>query len=117
MSLFDREGIPDHLLKGRYLEGQSDMDFENDITTLKDYSLIGVGTSKQFEMHRLVQFSTKTWLEIRGELEWWQGRYVEILDKAFTFAKYTASPVRQALFPHVQMLISHRIIGKSAKTG
>ncbi|KAK5412625.1 hypothetical protein LTR06_005595 [Exophiala xenobiotica] len=108
MSLFDREGIPDHLLKGRYLETsrQSGMDFENDITTLRDYSLIGVGTSEQFEMHRLVQFSTKTWLEIRGELEWWQGRYVEILDEAFPSGEYGTWSVCQALFPHVQMLMS-----------
>ncbi|KAK5553028.1 hypothetical protein LTR46_009104 [Exophiala xenobiotica] len=107
MSLFDRESIPDHLLKGRYR--QSDMDFEDDITTLKDYSLIGVGTSEQFEMHRLVQFSMKTWLEIRGKLEWWQGQYVDILDEAFPSGDYETWSVCQALFPHVQMLMSYRI--------
>ncbi|KAK5321235.1 hypothetical protein LTR93_006478 [Exophiala xenobiotica] len=111
MSLFDREGIPDHLLKGRYVETSrhSDMNFENDITTLKDYSLIGVGTSGQFEMHRLVQFSMRTWLELRGELEWWQGRYVDILEEAFPSGIYGTWSVCQALFPHVQMLISYRI--------
>ncbi|KAK5189805.1 hypothetical protein LTR92_010265 [Exophiala xenobiotica] len=106
MSLFDREGIPDHLLKGRYLEGQSDMDFENDIATLRDYSLIGASTSKQFEMHRLVQFSTQTWLKIRDELESWQGRYVDILDAAFPSGTYETWLVCRALFPHVQMLMS-----------
>ncbi|KAK5452887.1 hypothetical protein LTS15_007035 [Exophiala xenobiotica] len=109
MSLFDREGIPDHLLKGRYLEGQSDMDFENDITTLSDYSLIGASTSKQFEMHRLVQFSTQTWLKIRDELESWQGRYVDILHAAFPPGDYETWLVCQPLFPHVQMLMSYRI--------
>jgi tetratricopeptide (TPR) repeat protein len=106
MSLFDREGIPDHLLKGRYLEGQSDMDFENDIATLRDYSLIGASTSEQFEMHRLVQFSTQTWLKIRDELESWQGRYVDILDAAFPSGDYETWLVCRALFPHVQMLMS-----------
>lgn len=96
MCLFDRAGIPDDLLRGRYLEGssdepnvvpadqQSEVDFENDITTLRAYSLIGVGTSDQlFEMHRLVQFTTKKWLEVRGELEPWKKRYVTILDQTF----------------------------------
>ena len=61
MSLFDREGIPDHLLRDRYLDDQSDeTDFEEDIATLTAYSLIGIVFSGDvFEMHRLVQFSTK----------------------------------------------------------
>ena len=60
MSLFDREAIPDHLLQGRYVaaeDGQTE--FEDDIVTLRAYSLISVGVNEHlFDMHRLVQLST-----------------------------------------------------------
>jgi hypothetical protein len=61
MSLFDREAIPDHLLRGQYIEDQGGItDLEEDIATLRAYYLIGPGVSDNlFDMHRLVQFSTK----------------------------------------------------------
>ncbi|KAI1608989.1 hypothetical protein EDD36DRAFT_446781 [Exophiala viscosa] len=122
MSLFDREGIPDHLLRRQYLdkwpsenedkdqtrERQSEMDFEDDVATLRMYSLIGTGINEQlFEMHRLVQFSVRKWLEIRDELKWWQRRYVDVLEQRFPFGDYENWSTCQALFPHVQMLISY----------
>jgi hypothetical protein len=43
MSLFDREAIPDHLLQGRYAEAaDGPTDFEDDIVTLRAYSLISM---------------------------------------------------------------------------
>ncbi|KAK5023999.1 hypothetical protein LTR13_011017 [Exophiala sideris] len=49
-------------------ERQREMDFEDDIATLRAYSLIGLGTNAQlFEMHRLVQFSTRKWLGLREQ--------------------------------------------------
>jgi ABC-type transport system involved in Fe-S cluster assembly fused permease/ATPase subunit len=40
MSLFNWEAIPDHLLRGRYVEAKdSQTDFEDDIVTLRAYSL------------------------------------------------------------------------------
>jgi hypothetical protein len=70
MSLFDREAIPDYLLEGRYAEvADGPTDFEDDIATLRAYSLIGIGVSDRlFDMHRLVQLSTQKWLEIHSEL-------------------------------------------------
>jgi len=117
MSLFDREAIPDNLLHERYLDENSkngnnkdDNTFENDIATLRAYSLISVGVSAHlFDMHRLVQFSTKKWLEIHGELPRWQGRYVRILDEAFPTGEYANWPTCQALFPHIEALMSYRV--------
>jgi len=70
MSLFNREAIPDHLLRDRYLDEQeSKSDFEDDIATLRAYNLISAGVSDNlFDIHRLVQFSTKKWLEFHDEL-------------------------------------------------
>ncbi|KAK5025613.1 hypothetical protein LTS07_007817 [Exophiala sideris] len=123
MSLFDREGIPDHLLRRQYLvewssedkkgeespERQREMDFEDDIATLRAYSLIGLGTNAQlFEMHRLVQFSTRKWLGLRGELENWQRQYVDIIYQTFPTPRFENWSTCQGLLPHVQLLIYYR---------
>ena len=122
MSLFDREAIPDNLLQKRYLEedgGKSENendkdehDFENDIMTLRAYNLISIGVSDHlFNMHRLVQFSTKKWLELHGELAYWQGRYISILDTAFPTGDYVDWTTCQGLFPHVEAVTSYTIAG------
>ena len=49
MSLFKCEAIPDHLLRGSYAEDtDGETDFEDDIITLKAYSLISVGIARQW---------------------------------------------------------------------
>jgi hypothetical protein len=90
MSLFNREAIPDHLLRGRYVEAKdSQTDFEDDIVTLRAYSLIGVDVSgKLFDMHGLVQLSTRRWLEMHAQLQGWQERYINILGAAFPTGNY-----------------------------
>ena len=79
MSLFDRQGIPESLLNNHYQEDDMRGDFEDDLHTLSSYSLIGSNLDGNlFEMHRLVQFSTKTWLALNGELERWKEKYITI---------------------------------------
>ena len=130
MSLFDREGIPDYLLRDRYQkepDGEHEhehkkakkqgarennvIDLEDDIATLRAYDLIGVGavSDQLFDMHRLVQFSTKTWLEMHGELQRWQERYIDILGAAFPVGDYANWATCQALFPHVEAMEMHRV--------
>jgi tetratricopeptide (TPR) repeat protein len=111
MSLFDREAMPDHLLRGRYAEAtDSPNDFEDDIVTLRAYSLIGVGVDDGlFDMHRLVQLSTQKWLEMHSELQAWQERYIDILRTAFPTSEYANWTTCQALFPHVVVMQSYRV--------
>ncbi|KAK5069393.1 hypothetical protein LTR51_008643 [Lithohypha guttulata] len=128
MSLFDREGIPERLLQGSYTSpshgvfsdsGETNCapdqyEFDDDVAVLQVYSLISVGTNEQlFDMHRLVQFSTRKWLELRGELADWQSRYVDVLDAAFPTGDYKHWPICQTLFPHVEVLLSYSIHGDS----
>lgn len=72
MSFFDRQGIPESILRGQrshetntvmiedsFSEEEGDcvaeLSFEDDVVTLSDYSLISVGEqSTTFTMHRLV---------------------------------------------------------------
>ncbi|KAL8782815.1 MAG: hypothetical protein Q9195_009563, partial [Heterodermia aff. obscurata] len=70
MSIFDPQGIPEELIMSPYEEDNSTVDFEEDIQVLRNYSLVALGVEKNvFEMHRLVQFATRKWLEQRQELE------------------------------------------------
>ncbi|KAH7111790.1 hypothetical protein B0J11DRAFT_585727 [Dendryphion nanum] len=110
MSLFDRQGIPESLLYGQYEEvDDSEADFDDDIHTLTSYSLVEMGADgRQFEMHRLVQFSTKRWLELNQELEIWKERYVLLMDGSYPVGRHENWPICQALFPHVQAAVGCR---------
>lgn len=64
MSFFDRQEIPEKLITSRYEKDDSIMDFEENIEVLRNYSLVALGIEKEmFEIHRLVQFATRKWLE------------------------------------------------------
>jgi hypothetical protein len=75
MSFFDRQGIPEFVLRDQRDEADEiDCDFEENINTLRNYLLIDLNLDlnregKMFSMHRLVQFSTRKWLESYGEAE------------------------------------------------
>ena len=58
---------------------------------------------KLFEMHQLVQLSTRRWLESYGELERWKKKYVINMSEAFPNGEYENWTTCQALFPHARM--------------
>ncbi|KAN0085309.1 hypothetical protein V8E54_001776 [Elaphomyces granulatus] len=118
MCLFDRQGIPKSLLNGRYRESNDseddsedhfEDDFEDDIYTLCSYSLIGTNAdATEFEMHRLVQFSTKSWLELRGEIEKWKEKFIATMYEEFPLGEYENWAKCQKLFPHVEKALEYR---------
>ena len=120
MCLFDRQGIPKSLLSGRYQESnktegdskddsEDDFDFEEDIYTLYSYSLIETNAdATEFEMHQLVQFSTKSWLELRGETENWKEKFIAIMDEEFPWGRYENWTKCQKLFPHAEKALEYR---------
>ncbi|KAN0110923.1 hypothetical protein V8E51_007310 [Hyaloscypha variabilis] len=105
MSFFDRQRIPESLLIDRYQdETDNDATFEDDIATLTGYSLVTLGVDgNEFEMHRLVQFSTKKWLEHHNELAHWTETFLDIMDMSFPSAPYENWTTCQQLFPHAEM--------------
>jgi tetratricopeptide (TPR) repeat protein len=112
MSLFDRQGIPELLLRDRYAPHQDteDADFDDDIYTLTSYSLVDMSSvdGNEFEMHRLVQYSTKKWLELCSELEEWKARFAAVLDSSYLVGRYENWKECQALFPHAQAAVDCR---------
>ncbi|KAL9630085.1 MAG: hypothetical protein Q9164_006593 [Protoblastenia rupestris] len=114
MSFFDRQGIPEELIMSRYEEDDSIVDFEEDVEVLRSFSLVALGIKNDvFEMHRLVQFATRKWLEQRQELERWKERYIAIMADAFPPGKYENWKRCQMLFPHAELVTEYRPIEES----
>ncbi|OCK73128.1 hypothetical protein K432DRAFT_387549, partial [Lepidopterella palustris CBS 459.81] len=116
MCLFDRQGIPELLLDGHYQDhSDASSDFEDDLNMLICFSLVEMDVDgHQFEMHRLVQFSTRKWLELQGELESWREKYVTLMDDSYPVGEHENWKECQALFPHAQAAVACRPAGISA---
>ncbi|PVH92333.1 putative kinesin [Periconia macrospinosa] len=134
MSFFDRQGIPQELLraqpgKGPAQQEQHERDskrqaledeggtsqsnvgddgFEDDVRMLRDYSFISATDRTSFEMHRLVQLATRDWLHIRNELEQWKHHFIRNLCDAFPTAHYENWRVCQKLFAHAKSAAEQR---------
>ncbi|KAJ4286525.1 hypothetical protein N0V90_013225 [Kalmusia sp. IMI 367209] len=134
MSFFDRQGIPEALLRSQSAiqtahehtqadegeesdideeqsasEGSIDDAFIDDIMFLRDYSFISETTdSETLEMHSLVQLATQKWLEGRGEAEGWKEQFVSILCRAFPTGRYENWERCQVLFPHATAALRKR---------
>ena len=140
MSLFDRQGIPEDLLRDRseaqnegdegspHISGDNkledskdgasvssmDDEFEDDILVLRDYSFVFGANNTTLEMHRLVQLATRKWLETHGQLERWKRQYVKNLYAMFPTGKYENWGVCQALFPHAKAALEQKPEGERA---
>ncbi|KIM96837.1 hypothetical protein OIDMADRAFT_148058 [Oidiodendron maius Zn] len=130
MSFFDRQGIPEALLKSsRYhqnaaqqrgrseledagsngSDSESDDTFEDDIAILRDYCLIIPNDDGDvFEMHGLVQLSTRKWLEARKLQEKFKQQFVSLMAASFPEADYANLMRCQSLFAHVEAAMDFR---------
>ncbi|CAN9191670.1 unnamed protein product [Alternaria alternata] len=130
MSLFDRQGIPEALLRPRSeraeartdqtkadhgsddeLEddmsqssaGDSEFRFRDDVAVLRDFCFVSVDTSgTSFEMHALVQLATRKWLEDNSKLERWKEQFIGNLCAAFPTGEYENWAACQALYAHAK---------------
>lgn len=73
MSIFDRQGIPEDLLH----DSTNRLQFEDAVTPLISFSLTRMQIGQQiktqsFKMHRLVQVSTRKWLELNNKIDKWR---------------------------------------------
>ena len=114
MSFFDRQGIPEELITSRYEENNNIMNFEEDIKVLRNYSLVALGIENDmFEMHPLVQFAIRKWLEQRQEMERWKETYIAIIADAFPPGRYENWKRYRMLFPHAVLVLEYQPIKKS----
>jgi tetratricopeptide (TPR) repeat protein len=107
MSFFDRQGIPEALLRSRNGTASND-DFEDDILMLREYSFVTITDEKVFEMHSLVQVSMRQWLESQGKLDEWKEQFISNLCEKLPTGEYKNWKKCQALFPHARAALAQR---------
>ena len=80
---------------------------------LRNYSLVALGIENDvFEMHRLVHFETRKWLEQRQELERWKETYLAAMADAFASVAYENWKRCRLLFPHAVLVLEYRPINE-----
>jgi tetratricopeptide (TPR) repeat protein len=84
--------------------------FDNDWKVLTNFALIKTNIDGcHFNMHRLVQHTTKRWLEINGELRAWLTKYIHLIRDYFPARPdYDNWRLCQYLFPHAQQCIAYK---------
>jgi len=112
MAMFDRQGVPEHLL----YDGRSRLQFEDAVTPLTSFSLIrtqGGKPSRQqtgdqsFEMHSLVQLSTRKWLELNDEVGKWRKASLRIMAATFPNGQHETWASCQILLPHSKKVLGY----------
>lgn len=115
MSFFNSRGIPESILRaysrdvaesaGLGDDEELDSDFEEDLDTLRAYSLVTVtADSDVYEMHALVQFCTRVWLSSSGESERWEQRFIALMAQELPSGEYENRLKCQQLLPHIERL-------------
>ena len=132
MSFFDRQGIPEHVLRTKGLqkdnnsrpgpesidsdeqdvasqssasaEESEDDEFEDDVLLLHNFSFVSYKTNGvSFEIHALVQLATQRWLIASGELERRKEQFISCLCATFpTNGEYENWTACDALFVHAK---------------
>ena len=117
MCLLDPSKIPAFLLPGDI----KTLQFTEVIRLLIDFSFVslikgGAVGQESFQMVDLVQVATKRWLRVKGKIEMWQGKALELLSKHFPNGEYeTREHWREGwqkcavLAPHAEMALRYDI--------
>jgi tetratricopeptide (TPR) repeat protein len=110
MSMFDRQGIPERLL---HYNNTDQLEFEDALAPLISFSLVREqSTGGGFEMHRLVQLSTRKWVELNGQLKRWQSEALKVVATLFPTGDYETWSDCQTLLPHVREVMSRERTGQ-----
>jgi len=111
MSFCDRLSIPETLLQADVKDGrlsECNSDFDDDIAMLRSFLFISDTTSaRSWQMHRLVQDATQTWLCDNGNFEKSLHLFVHRLRTSFPTGDFDNWTVCDTLFPHARSAIEH----------
>ena len=104
MAFLNRQDIPLYLLKE---ESETLSSFFEAINPLIAYSFISANENKDsFSFHRLVQLSTKYWVQLQGESSKWCNAGLYALSQHFPY-DINISKIANQLFPHVQSALEN----------
>ncbi|KAM6510860.1 hypothetical protein FSOLCH5_011305 [Fusarium solani] len=112
MSFFNPQGIPESMLQAyacdRGPDGEGDLDenLDEDLETLRGYSLVAVtADSESFEMHALVQFCTRVWLSSFCDTQRWERKFLKVMSELYPSGEYENWATCQCLDPHVEVIM------------
>ncbi|KAJ5348541.1 uncharacterized protein N7506_001794 [Penicillium brevicompactum] len=104
MSMFDRQGIPEDLVRE---SEQDELDFHDALVPLLNYSLIQLEINERlFNMHRLVQLSVRAWLEMHQQLYSWQAKSRGIVARVFPDGNYESWTKCRSLLAHAKSVLN-----------
>lgn len=118
MTMFDRQGIPEHIL----YEGRSKLQFTEAVGPLLRFSLIRAQAREHsdtrlqpntrvqeqlFEMHSLVQLATREWMRLHGQVDVWQSAALRIMAAAFPSGQHETWAACRTLLPHSTKLLGY----------
>jgi tetratricopeptide (TPR) repeat protein len=112
MSMFDRQGIPEHVL----YDGKTRLQFTEAVGPLLRFSLVRAQAREQsamqmqeqlFEMHSLVQLATREWVKRHGQVRLWQRAALRIMVAAFPDGQHGTWATCQTLLPHSNKLLGY----------
>lgn len=109
MSMFDRHAIPENLIRG----DKDIFQFGDALSPLVSFSLVRETEQRSFEMHRLVQLSVRTWLQVHRELDKWRKRSRQIMAQVFPDGEFCTWDMCQKLLPHSKEVMKHAPVSSS----
>jgi tetratricopeptide (TPR) repeat protein len=127
MSLFNRQSIPDVLIKpethdddGKFDHDadspEPEIEFDNAIALLIAFSLVRTETNKDFfEMHRLVQVATRRWLESNGSIQQWKSNAIARMADTMPDGEYENWKTCVILLPHANEIITYQAANIESK--
>ncbi|KAF2105249.1 P-loop containing nucleoside triphosphate hydrolase protein [Lophiotrema nucula] len=137
MSFFDRQGIPEPLLRRRKEQDNDERDnderdsdaeddtsqfsagkeeFEHDVVTLRNFCFISVDTTgTSFEMYALVQLATRKWLTANGKLKHWKQQFISNLCAEFPTGEFENWAICQTLFAHAKSAVEQQLAEPSSQ--
>jgi hypothetical protein len=114
MSILDRQGIPKFLIC--YDDG--DLEFEDGIGTLIEFLFVSSKEADDnFEIHPLVQLSSRKWLKIHKEIEQKKEKILSLLSQKFPNGEYANWTTCEALEPHAQIILRYHYIPRDCRLG
>ena len=105
MAALDRQGIPKSLLRN---DADRNIDVATALGILQAFSLISAGDGGLgYEVHRLVQLATRSWLEMQGTKENWQEKALLVLADMFPAGNFESWTTCESLLPHAQTVTQY----------
>ncbi|KAJ5884884.1 hypothetical protein N7495_009394 [Penicillium taxi] len=103
MSMFDRQGIPEDLVRDYE---QDILEFHDALAPLLSYSLVRLEINeKLFNMHRLVQLSVRAWLNMHQQLYRWQAKSRGIMARVFPDGQFESWTKCRSLLAHAKSVL------------